>query len=114
MAPATLSRPLTAGYNAKNNAKIAQNRIKALEKKVADLAEIAELLRKTAKNSQKLYREHIKHTAALTATGKDPREILRPYQPDLFNGDADKLQGFLTSLRSYQMYYLIQFTTKEL
>ncbi|EXK25952.1 hypothetical protein FOMG_17432 [Fusarium oxysporum f. sp. melonis 26406] len=37
--------------NAKNNAKIAQNRIKALEKKVADLAEIAELLGKTAENS---------------------------------------------------------------
>ncbi|KAL9563998.1 hypothetical protein ACKAV7_011858 [Fusarium commune] len=102
MAPATLSRPLTAGQelqevlietdeegeiqsppiypnshedevkklkkklrdlgeqhntlldNAKNNAKIAQNRIEALEKKVADLAEIAELLGKIAENSQKL------------------------------------------------------------
>ncbi|SCO90093.1 uncharacterized protein FRV6_14221 [Fusarium oxysporum] len=87
--------------NAKNNAKIAQNRIEALEKKVADLAEIAESLGKTAE-----------HT--LIATGKDPREILRPRQPDSFNGDADKLQGFLTSLQSYQMYYLIQFTTEEL
>ncbi|EXK26767.1 hypothetical protein FOMG_16577 [Fusarium oxysporum f. sp. melonis 26406] len=37
--------------NAKNNAKITQNRIKALEKKVADLAEIAELLGKIAENS---------------------------------------------------------------
>lgn len=100
--------------NAKNNAKIAQNRIEALEKKVADLAEIAESLGKTAENSQKLYKEHIEHTAALTATGKDPGEILRPRQPDSFNGDADKLQGFLTSLRSYQMYYPIQFTTEEL
>ncbi|KNB19008.1 hypothetical protein FOXG_22454 [Fusarium oxysporum f. sp. lycopersici 4287] len=36
--------------NAKNNAKIAQNRIEALEKKVADLAEIAESLGKTAEN----------------------------------------------------------------
>ncbi|KAJ0128883.1 Uncharacterized protein HZ326_28027 [Fusarium oxysporum f. sp. albedinis] len=36
--------------NAKNNAKIAQNRIKALEKKVANLAEIAESLGKTAEN----------------------------------------------------------------
>ncbi|EWZ28053.1 hypothetical protein FOZG_18237 [Fusarium oxysporum Fo47] len=100
--------------NAKNNTKIAQNRIKALEKKVADLAEIAESLRRTAKNSQKLYKEHIKHTAALAATGKDPREILRPRQPDSFNSNADKLQGFLTSLRSYQIYYPIQFTTEEL
>ncbi|EXK32611.1 hypothetical protein FOMG_11505 [Fusarium oxysporum f. sp. melonis 26406] len=65
--------------NAKNNAKIAQNRIKALEKKVADLAEIADLLGKIAKNSQKLYKEYIKYTAALAATGKDPGEILRPY-----------------------------------
>ncbi|RKK14787.1 hypothetical protein BFJ66_g6732 [Fusarium oxysporum f. sp. cepae] len=100
--------------NAKNNAKIAQNRIKALEKKVANLAEIAESLRRTAENSQKLYKEHIKHTQALVATRKDPREILRPRQPDSFNSDADKLQGFLTSLQSYQIYYLIQFTTKEL
>ncbi|KAG7419477.1 hypothetical protein Forpe1208_v003480 [Fusarium oxysporum f. sp. rapae] len=37
--------------NAKNNAKIAQNRIEALEKKVADLAEIAESLGKTAENN---------------------------------------------------------------
>lgn len=93
--------------NAKNNAKIAQNRIEALEKRVADLAEIAESLGKTAKHSQKLYKEHIEYTQALVATGKDPGEILRPRQPDSFNGDADKLQGFLTSLRSYQMYYLI-------
>ncbi|TXC02818.1 hypothetical protein FocTR4_00002323 [Fusarium oxysporum f. sp. cubense] len=100
--------------NAKNNAKIAQNRIEALEKKVADLAEIAESLGKTAEDSQKLYKEHIEHTQALIATGKDPGEILRPRQPDSFNGDADKLQGFLTSLRSYQMYYPIQFTTEEL
>ncbi|EXL40782.1 hypothetical protein FOCG_16726 [Fusarium oxysporum f. sp. radicis-lycopersici 26381] len=100
--------------NAKNNAKIAQNRIEVLEKKVADLAEIADSLGKTAENSQKLYKEHIEHTAALAATGKDPGEILRPRQPDSFNGDADKLQGFLTSLRSYQMYYPIQFTTEEL
>ncbi|SCO87530.1 uncharacterized protein FRV6_11657 [Fusarium oxysporum] len=100
--------------NAKNNAKIAQNRIEALEKKVADLAEIAESLGKTAEHSQKLYKEHIEHTQALVATGKDPGEILRPRQPDSFNGDADKLQGFLTSLRSYQIYYPIQFTTEEL
>ncbi|RKK68678.1 hypothetical protein BFJ69_g13423 [Fusarium oxysporum] len=93
--------------NAKNNAKIAQNRIEALEKKVADLAEIAELLGKTAEYSQKLYKEHIEHTQALVATRKDPGEILRPRQPDSFNGDADKLQGFLTSLWSYQMYYPI-------
>ncbi|SCO87743.1 uncharacterized protein FRV6_11870 [Fusarium oxysporum] len=48
--------------NAKNNAKIAQNRIEALEKKVADLAEIAESLGKTAEHSQKLYKEYIEHT----------------------------------------------------
>ncbi|KAL9572139.1 hypothetical protein ACKAV7_003717 [Fusarium commune] len=100
--------------NAKNNAKIAQNRIEALEKKVTDLAGIAEALGKEAEKSQKLYKEHIEHTQALVATGKDPGEILRPRQPDSFNGDADKLQGFLTSLRSYQMYYPIQFTTEEL
>ncbi|KAF4419060.1 hypothetical protein FACUT_11590 [Fusarium acutatum] len=100
--------------NAKENAKIAQSRIEDLEKKVTNLTNLAESLRTEAEKSQKLYREHIEHTAALVATGKDPREILRPRQPDSFNGDADKLQGFLTSLRSYQMYYPIQFTTEEL
>ncbi|EWY79385.1 hypothetical protein FOYG_17463 [Fusarium oxysporum NRRL 32931] len=100
--------------NAKNNAKITQNRIKALEKKVANLAEIADSLGKTAEKSQKLYKEYIKYTVALAATRKDPREILRPHQPDLFNSDANKLQEFLTSLQSYQIYYPIQFTTKEL
>ncbi|SCO87505.1 uncharacterized protein FRV6_11632 [Fusarium oxysporum] len=48
--------------NAKDNTKIAQNRIKALEKKVDDLTEIAEALGKTAEHSQKLYKEHIEHT----------------------------------------------------
>ncbi|ENH72056.1 hypothetical protein FOC1_g10006424, partial [Fusarium oxysporum f. sp. cubense race 1] len=48
--------------NAKNNTKIAQNRIKVLEKKVTNLAEIAEVLRKEAKKSQKLYKEYIKYT----------------------------------------------------
>ncbi|PNP61356.1 hypothetical protein FNYG_13915 [Fusarium nygamai] len=100
--------------NAKNNARVSQNRIEDLEKKVADLTNLAGALGAEAEKSQKLYREHIEHTAALVATGKDPGEILRPRQPEPFNGDADKLQGFLTSLRSYQMYYPIQFTTEEL
>ncbi|KAG4266524.1 hypothetical protein FPRO03_01808 [Fusarium proliferatum] len=100
--------------NSKENARISQNQIKGLEKKVTELTGLAKALRAKAEKSQKLYREHIKHTAALAITGKDPREILRPHQPDSFNGDADKLQGFLTSLRSYQIYYPIQFTTNEL
>jgi hypothetical protein len=100
--------------NAKENSRIAQTRIEELEKKVTKLTDLAEALGAEAEKSQKLYKEHIEHTQALVATGKDPGEILRPRQPDSFNGDADKLQGFLTSLRSYQMYYPIQFTTEEL
>ena len=100
--------------NAKENSRIAQTRIEELEKKVTKLTDLAEALGAEAEKSQKLYKEHIEHTQALVATGKDPGEILRPRQPDSFNGDADKLQGFLTSLQSYQIYYLIQFITKEL
>jgi hypothetical protein len=99
---------------AKYNAKESSARIKDLEDKFNKVSDIAEALGKDADNSRRLYKEHIEHTAALTATGKDPGEILRPRQPDSYNGDADKLQGFLTSLRSYQMYYPVQFTTDEL
>ncbi|KAF5975342.1 gag poly [Fusarium coicis] len=100
--------------NAKNNARISQDRIEDLEGKVANLTNLGEALGAEAEKSQKLYRNHIEHTTALVATGKDPGEILRPRQPEPFNGDADKLQGFLTNLRSYQMYYPTQFTTEEL
>ncbi|KAJ4027375.1 hypothetical protein NW756_005518 [Fusarium oxysporum] len=78
-------------YNAKENSRITQTRIEELEKKVTKLTDLAEALRAKAEKSQKLYKEHIKHTQALVATGKDPGEILRPRQPDLFNGNADKL-----------------------
>jgi hypothetical protein len=84
---------------------MAKKEIDALNSRVAELAGIAKGLGKQAETSQRLYKEHIEHTAALAAMGKDPGEILKPRQPDLFNGDADKLQGFLTSLRSYQLYY---------
>jgi hypothetical protein len=100
--------------SAKQNSRIAQSKIENLEEKFETINNIAKALGEDAKKSRQLYREHIEHTAALTATGKDPGEILRPRQPDSYNGDSDKLQGFLTSLRSYQMYYPVQFTTDEL
>ncbi|GKU10828.1 unnamed protein product, partial [Fusarium langsethiae] len=100
--------------NAKNNARIAQTKIETLESKVNDIASLAEKLGIEAENSQRLYKEHIEHTAALAATGKDPGEILRPRQPDPYNGNPEQLQGFLTALRSYQMYYPIQFSTDEM
>lgn len=99
---------------AKHNSRESASRIKDLEEKLNKVASLAEALGMDADNTRKLYKEHIEHTAALTATGKDPGEILRPRQPDSYNGDSDKLQGFLTSLRSYQMYYPVQFTTDEL
>ncbi|SCO86103.1 uncharacterized protein FRV6_10230 [Fusarium oxysporum] len=46
------------------------------EEEVTKLRHLAEALRAEAEKSQKLYKEHIKHTQALVATGKDPREIL--------------------------------------
>jgi DNA repair exonuclease SbcCD ATPase subunit len=100
--------------NAKQNSRIAQTKIKDLEKKFEIINDIAKALSKDAKNSRRLYKEYIKLTTALTATRKDPREILRPRQPDSYNSDSDKLQGFLTSLKSYQIYYLVQFITDKL
>ncbi|RFN43553.1 gag polyprotein [Fusarium flagelliforme] len=99
---------------AKFNSEVAKNKIEDLEAKVAHVTNLAEGLGKEAEKSQNLYREHIEHTAALAANGKDPGEILRPRQPDPYGGESDKLQGFLTSLRSYQMYYPTQFSTDEL
>ncbi|CAG1959287.1 unnamed protein product, partial [Fusarium graminearum] len=60
-----------------------------------------------------LYKEHIEYTAALAITGKDLGEILKPRQPDPYSGEPEKLRGFLTNLRSYQMYYPIQFSTHK-
>jgi hypothetical protein len=93
---------------------MAKQEIDTLNGKIAELTGIAEGLGKQAETSQRLYKEYIEHTAALAATGKDPGEILRPRQPDPYGGEPEKLQGFLTSLRSYQMYYPIQFNTDEL
>ncbi|KAF4333576.1 gag poly [Fusarium beomiforme] len=100
--------------NAKNNAKVAQSKIETLEEQVAKLLSRTEEMHKDAEESRRLYREHIEHMSSLAVTGKDPGEILRPRQPEPFNGDSDKLQGFLTNLRSYHLYYPIQFTTDEL
>ncbi|EXM14625.1 hypothetical protein FOTG_16994 [Fusarium oxysporum f. sp. vasinfectum 25433] len=69
MAPTTPSRPLTSGRTYTMPPEEARSLAEELQ-------EITESLRKTAENSQKLYKEHIEHTQALIATGKDPREIL--------------------------------------
>ncbi|CAG2005246.1 unnamed protein product, partial [Fusarium graminearum] len=98
---------------AKFNSEVAKNKIEELEGKVAHIADIADNLGKEAEKSQMLYKEHIEHTAALAITGKDPGEILKPRQPDPYGGEPEKLRGFLTNLRSYQMYYPIQFSTHE-
>jgi archaellum component FlaC len=64
---------------AKYNSNEAKAKIKALDKKIENITNIAETLGKDAENSRRLYKEYIEYIAALTATGKDPREILRPY-----------------------------------
>jgi DNA repair exonuclease SbcCD ATPase subunit len=76
---------------AKYNSNKAKAKIKALNKKIENITNITETLDKDAKNSRRLYKEYIEYTAALTAIGKDLREILRPCQPDSYNGDSDKL-----------------------
>ncbi|KAL6399851.1 hypothetical protein AUP68_17259 [Ilyonectria robusta] len=60
-----------------------------------------------------LYRDHITHLDSLTANGKDAGEILRPKQPDPFDGAATGLQGFLTQVRAFQSYYPTQFAGEE-
>jgi outer membrane translocation and assembly module TamA len=75
----------------KYNSNKAKVKIKALNEKIENITNIAETLGKDAKNSRRLYKEHIEYIAALIATGKDPEEILKPRQPDSYNGDSDKL-----------------------
>ncbi|UZP43481.1 hypothetical protein NXS19_011293 [Fusarium pseudograminearum] len=98
---------------AKFNSKVAKNKIKELKEKVSNIANLAENLSKEAEKSQQLYKEHIEHTAALAATRKDPGEILKPRQPDPYSGQPERLRGFLTNLRSYQIYYPIQFSSNK-
>ncbi|UZP43480.1 hypothetical protein NXS19_011292 [Fusarium pseudograminearum] len=97
----------------KFNSEVAKNKIEELEEKVSNIANLAENLGKEAEKSQQLYKEHIEYTAALAATGKDPGEILKLRQPDPYGGQPERLRGFLTNLRSYQMYYPIQFSSDE-
>lgn len=99
---------------ARNDSTVNQVKFGTLEKQVNNLMQLAKDLGKATENNTRTYREHIENTSALMATGKDPGEILRPRQPEPYNGDADKLQGFLTSLRNYQLYYPAQFSTDEL
>ncbi|KAL9561843.1 hypothetical protein ACKAV7_014105 [Fusarium commune] len=112
-------RDLGAQHNnllksAKKNSRIAQDKIRKLEEQVKLLLDCTNAINKDAEKSRKLYREHIEHISSLAVTGKDSREILKPRQLDLYNRDPEKLQEFLTSLRSYHLYYPIQFTTDEL
>jgi Mg2+ and Co2+ transporter CorA len=60
----------------KYNTKELSTRIKDLEDKFNKVSDITEALSKDTNNSQRLYKEHIKYTAAFTATGKDLGEIL--------------------------------------
>ncbi|SCO92332.1 uncharacterized protein FRV6_16460 [Fusarium oxysporum] len=92
---------------AKNNTYIAQERIEKLEEQVKALLNRTDKINQDAERSRMLYREHIKHISSLAVTGKDSGEILKPRQPDLYNGDPKKLQEFLTSLQSYYLYYPI-------
>ena len=100
--------------SAKKNSRIAQDKIGKLEEQVKLLLDRTNAINEEAEKSRKLYREHIEHMSSLAVTGKDSGEILKPRQPDPYNGDPEKLQEFLTSLRSYHLYYPIQFTTDEL
>jgi hypothetical protein len=63
----------------KYNSNKAKAKIKALNKKIENITNITEMLDKDTKNSRRLYKEYIEYIIALTAIGKDPREILKPY-----------------------------------
>ncbi|SCO88900.1 uncharacterized protein FRV6_13028 [Fusarium oxysporum] len=76
---------------AKNNARIAQERIEKLEEQVKALLNRTNKINQDAERSRKLYREHIEHMSSLAVTGKDSGEILKPRQPDPYNGDPEKL-----------------------
>ena len=85
-----------------------------LRNELTNLREMSNLLGQETEGNKKMYREHIEHTAALTASGKDPGEVLKPRQPETYDGSASTLQGFLTQLRAYHMYFPTQFNTDEL
>ncbi|KAL6416146.1 hypothetical protein AUP68_00359 [Ilyonectria robusta] len=88
---------------------------KDLEKddKINKLIEQNDRLSGDLVRQEALYRDHITHLDSLTANGKDAGEILRPKQPDPFDGAATSLQGFLTQVRAFQSYYPTQFAREE-
>lgn len=72
---------------------------------MATLIETAEKLGRDSEANKKTYRDHIEHMSSISVPGKDPGQILKPKRPDTYDGSPEKLQGFLTQLKAYQMYY---------
>ncbi|PTD02799.1 hypothetical protein FCULG_00008994, partial [Fusarium culmorum] len=81
-----------------------KHKLQELGKRYNNLLNAAKFNSKVAKNKikelkGKLYKEHIEHTAALTATGKDLGEILKPRQPDPYE---PIIQDFIINLLNKQ------------
>lgn len=98
---------------AKESAANKQQQIDLLNAQQRDLLERNDKLAQELIGQKSMYKDFIEHTASNAAKGKDAGEILRPRQPDPYDGSATELQGFLTQLRAYQMYYPTQFITDE-
>lgn len=90
-----------------------QGQIDSLNDQVKALMDKLERLTEASEKQTSLYRDHIENLASNSATGKDAGEILKPRQPDPYDGSAAALQGFLTQLRAYQLYYPTQFVTSD-
>jgi hypothetical protein len=90
-----------------------QNQIDNLNAQHQDLVGRNEALAQDLIRQKSMYKDYIENTASNAARGKDAGEILRPRQPDPYDGSPINLQGFLTHLRAYQMYYPSQFGTEE-
>jgi hypothetical protein len=51
----------------------------------------------------------LNNLATTATTGRDPGEILKPSAPEKFDGNARKLQMFLTTMNTFFSYYPTQF-----
>ncbi|KAF4337103.1 gag poly, partial [Fusarium beomiforme] len=58
--------------------------------------------------------QEIRGLANTATNGRDIGEVLKPKRPDPYDGTPEKLQGFLTQLKAYQLYYPTQFRDEEL
>lgn len=57
--------------------------------------------------------EEAKHSARIAQGGKEIGEIIKPAQPETYDGTASELRGFMTKMKLYFKFFPVQFASEE-